>query len=214
MTRALFLLYWSGALVVALATLRIAVLPLDVVMQHMAHYRTLAPVGLWTHLVFGSIALALAPFQTWAGLRARRPAVHRLLGRVYVASVAIGAVGSLLLLPAFAGSAFAATGFAVLAVLWLASTAMGLAHARARRFDLHRRWMLRSVALTLTAVTLRLIMAPLLATGWSVVETYEITAWLSWLVNLTVVETMLRRSGRPASAKGDRGAAGPELGGR
>ena len=32
-------------------------------------------------------------------------------------------------------------------------------------------------------------MAPLMVMGWTVAETYEVTAWGSWLLTLGVVET-------------------------
>jgi hypothetical protein len=51
----------------------------------------------------------------------------------------------------------------------------------------HRWWMQRSLALTFSAVTLRVIMAPLMASGWTVAQTYDVTAWGSWLLNLGVL---------------------------
>ncbi len=186
-------LFWTGSLLIALATLRALVLPMDLVMPNMAHYLTDAPLALIAHLVGGPLALALAPFQLWAGLRQRRPALHRWTGRLYVLSVAVGGVGALALVPDFTGSAFAAAGFVALGVLWLAFTGLGIWHARAGDLAAHRRWMLRSVALTFGAVTLRLIMAPLMAAGWSVNDTYLITAWGCWVPNLIVIEYWLRR---------------------
>lgn len=53
--------------------------------------------------------------------------------------------------------------------------------------------MIRSVALTFGAVMLRVYMTPLMASGWSVPETYQITAWASWVPNLIVVEWWFRR---------------------
>ena len=186
-------LFWISSLAVALASLRWLVLPFDLAMPNMAHFQTDAPLGLIAHLVGGPLALLLAPFQLWAGLRARRPGLHRALGRLYGLAILIGAVGSLALVPSFTGTAFAAVGFVVLAGLWLVTTGLGIRAARARDFATHRRWMLRSVALTFAAVTLRVMMAPLMAAGWSVDETYQITAWGCWLVNLAVVEALLWR---------------------
>lgn len=185
--------FWAGSLLIALATLRALVLPLDLVMPNMAHYLTDAPLALVAHLVGGPLALALAPFQLWAGLRRRWPALHRWTGRVYAASIVVGGVGALALVPDFTGGTFAAAGFVALGLAWLATTGLGIWHARAGDLAAHRRWMLRSVALTFGAVTLRLIMAPLMAAGWSVNDTYLITAWGCWVPNLIVIEWWLRR---------------------
>jgi len=81
----------------------------------------------------------------------------------------------------------------ILAVLWVGTTVLGIWAAIQRDFAAHRRWMLRSVALTFAAVTLRVIMAPLMLSGWSVTDTYLITAWAAWIPNLLLVEWYLRR---------------------
>lgn len=187
------LVFWTGSLLIALATLRVLILPIGVVMPNMAHYVGDAPLALVAHLVGGPLALALAPFQLWAGLRSRRPGLHRWTGRFYGLSVALGGVGALALVPDFTGSTFAAAGFVGLGLAWLVTTGLGIWHARAGDLAAHRRWMLRSVALTFGAVTLRLIMAPLMAAGWSVNDTYLITAWGCWVPNLIVLEYWLRR---------------------
>jgi len=191
-------LFWIASLAVGLMSLRWLVLPMDLAMPNMAHFQTDAPLALIAHLTGGPLALLLAPFQLWSGLRARRPGLHRALGRLYGLAILIGALGSLALVPAFTGSSFAAAGFVALAALWLATTALGIRAARARDFVRHRRWMLRSVALTFAAVTLRVMMAPLMAAGWSVNETYQVTAWGCWLVNLAVIEALLWRRRRLA----------------
>ena len=191
-------LFWIASLAVGLMSLRWLVLPMDLAMPNMAHFQTDAPLALIAHLTGGPLALLLAPFQLWSGLRARRPGVHRALGRIYGLAILIGSLGSLALVPAFTGSSFAAAGFVALALLWLATTALGIRAARARDFVRHRRWMLRSVALTFAAVTLRVMMAPLMAAGWSVNETYQVTAWGCWLVNLAVIEALLWRRRRLA----------------
>ena len=85
------------------------------------------------------------------------------------------------------------TGFLLLAILWIVFTALGVAQAWQGNFAAHRAWMLRSVALTFAAVMLRIYMAPMVASGWTVVETYDVTAWASWVPNLLAVEWALRR---------------------
>ncbi|MEZ5751629.1 MAG: DUF2306 domain-containing protein [Paracoccaceae bacterium] len=193
MPRALNLLIWIGALSVALVSYRVLIAPIDLVMQHMAHYAASAPVAMWGHILFGPLALAIVPFQFHAGLRRGRPALHRWMGRVYALSVAVAALSSLALLPQFQGQGWVGAGFGMLAILWIATTALAVVAARRRDFVQHRRWMLRSAALCFAAVSLRIIMAPLMAMGWSVVETYQVTAWGSWLLTLGAVEWWMRR---------------------
>jgi uncharacterized membrane protein len=181
------------SVLVAVMALRALVMPIPLVMPAMAHYLPDMPVPVWGHVVFAPLALALAPVQLSARLRARRPRLHRVTGYVYAGSILIAAASSLALLPRFLGTGFAAAGFAALAVLWVAFTALGIQAARNGDFAAHRRFMIRSATLSFAAVTLRLIMAPLLAAGWTVPETYQITAWGSWVPMLLAVEVWLRR---------------------
>ena len=164
----------------------------------MVHYLPAVPLPLFAHILGAPLALALAPFQLWQGLRKSRPRLHRRAGYTYVTAVVIAGAGSLLMLPHFLGSASAAAGFLIMAVLWIGLTLRGVFLARAGDYAAHRRFMLRSVAVTFGAVTLRLIMPPLIAQGWSVVETYQITAWASWLPNLIAVEIYLRAKSKRA----------------
>jgi uncharacterized membrane protein len=146
------------------------------------------------HFFAAGLALLLAPVQLSRRLRRRLPRLHRLGGWTYAAAVLLGALSGLSLAANAQGGLASGSGFAALALLWLGVTARGIAHAVAGRHDLHRRWMWRSVALTFSAVTLRLILglgAGLLQLPF--LPVYIAAAWLCWLVNLAVCEALLRR---------------------
>lgn len=191
------LIFATLCLLVALTSLRFLVAPFDLVMAHMAHYLPDRAVAAYAHMILGPVALAALPVQMNAGLRARRPALHRAVGRVAALSMIGAGAAALALLPRFQGSGFAAAGFATLGVLWIGFTLVAVQAARARNFARHRAFMLRAAALTFGAVTLRIYMAPLMAQGWTVVETYDVTAWGSWLPTLLAVEVWLAKSKRP-----------------
>jgi uncharacterized membrane protein len=198
-------LFWFFCLGIAVFSLAVAALVTamgtDQAAPHLLHYVADHRVPLYLHIVFGPVALLLLPFQFWAGLRNRNRRVHRSLGYLYVVSVAFAALGALLLLPRFAGSAWATAGFALLATLWLVTTARAVLFARAGRTDEHRAWMMRSAALTFAAVVLRLMTLPLMGTGMSLTQSYDVTAWASWMLPLMVVEWRLRRSLPPTPAQ-------------
>jgi len=180
-------------LLTALVSTRAYFLPLDVVMENMVGYVTTMPWGLWGHLIFAPLAIALAPVQLSTTLRARWPRLHRISGYLYGGAILLGGLASLGLSFAFTGTDWARLGFILLALFWMGSTGYGISRAIAGDYRAHRRWMLRSVAFTFAAVTLRLIMPVLLASGWTVLETYDLTAWASWLINILAVEWWLRR---------------------
>ena len=195
--------YWIFAvlsLLVAVSSLRGLIAPLSLVMPNMAHFLTEAPWRLWAHILGGPLALALAPLQLSVWLRRRWPRVHRWSGRLYGAAVLITGLAGMTLAPTSDASNFTWAGFVVLGVLWLFSTFKGIQFAMRGDLARHRWWMERSIALTFAAVTLRLIMYPLMASGWSVAQTYDITAWGSWVLNLAILEIWQRK--RKAAPEG------------
>jgi len=195
---------WYGifaflCIAIALVSTRVFFLPVDVVMPNMLGYVTSMPIGLWGHLIFAPLAMVLVPVQLSTRLRARWPRIHRVSGYVSGVAILVAGLSSLGLAVTFEGSDWARTGFALLGLMWIGFTAIGISYAIRGDYARHRAWMLRSIAMTGAAVTLRLIMPVLMANGWSVLETYDVTAWASWGINLAIVECWLRR--RPALAK-------------
>ena len=188
----------SGA--IALMSLRSLFAPLAMVMPNMVHFLQDAPLALWGHILGGPLVLALAPVQVSRAFRARWPRAHRISGRFYGAGVLIAGLSALALVPTAEASLFARAGFTVLALVWIGSTGRGIWLARAGDFEAHRRWMLRSLALTFGAVTLRLIMTPLMAMGWTVAQTYDVTAWGCWVPSLILLDLWFANRPRPALA--------------
>ena len=165
------------------------------------------PWGIFSHAMFGSLALLAGPFQLRRDLRVRHPRVHRLLGRAYVgAALGTGATGLLMALHSSGGPS-THLGFGALAVLTLATTWTGVARIRAGDVAAHRAWMLRSVALIFAGVTLR-IEQPLLmaAYGGAFAPAYQLVAWLCWLPNLAWAEWHLSRSRAVAPVPAPSGA--------
>jgi uncharacterized membrane protein len=152
------------------------------------------PWGIYPHAFFGALALGLGPLQFHQGLRLRRRALHRTLGKLYVASCLFaGTAGVYMAFYAFGGWP-ARMGFGTLAMLLLIITSR--AYAAARRVDIatHRAWMLRSYALIFAAVTLRLELPLLIAAFGDFLAAYRTVAWLSWVPNLLWAEWYVRRS--------------------
>lgn len=200
MSRIGYILFFVFCLLVALTSLRFLVFPMEQAMGWMNHHVAAAPVAAYGHMLFGPLALALAPLQFSTGLRRRRPALHRILGRIAAMSMVIAGAAALALLPGFKGTPFAAAGFAALGGLWIGFTLIAVQAARVRDLARHRAFMMRATALSFGAVMLRILMAPLMARGWTVVETYDVTAWGCWLPSLLLVELWLARQRKRAPA--------------
>lgn len=151
---------------------------------------------LTVHAGFALVALTIGPFQFLRGLRTRRPRLHRWMGRTYVlACLVAGAAGLLLALGATTGPVSTA-GFGLLAVLWLFTTGKAWTSAMNRRFDEHRRWMIRSFALTFAAVTLRLYLPFAFFSPWGYDDTYRAISFLCWVPNLLFAEGYVRARAR------------------
>ena len=145
------------------------------------------------HVAGAATALLIGAAQFVGPLRRRWPAAHRWTGRVYAVACLIGGLGGLMLAPGSTAGPVASWGFGLLALAWMATTAMGWRMALGRDLVAHRRWMIRSWALTLAAVTLRLQMVGVAFMPVDGVEAYRVIAWLCWVPNLIVAEAWLRR---------------------
>ena len=167
------------------------------------------PLAALVHFTGGAIALAVGPFQFSARLRARALPVHRWSGRIYVISILASGVAGLTLAVNSTAGGWARWGFGLLAVAWLATTTVGYLRVRGGNVTGHRRWMIRSYALTLAAVTLRLYMPRAMVMDWPMEIAYPAIAWLCWVPNLFVAEWIVRSSARPVprSALAERSAA-------
>jgi uncharacterized membrane protein len=146
------------------------------------------------HATGAAIALMIGPFQFIRARSGRRPPWHRVSGPAYLAACLIAAPAGFVLALGTTAGPVAATGFGVLAVVWLYVNLRGLQAVLAGRYVEHGRWMARSYALTFAAVNLRLYLVLGGALGLDVAQVYVATAWISWIPNLAVMEAWLRRS--------------------
>ena len=123
------------------------------------------------------------------------PQVHRLFGKLYVGLVLLISTPSGLVMAYYAnGGWMAQTSFVILSLLWWWFTYQGYCTARKLDFLAHKKWMRRSYALTLSAITLRLFQMLL---GYLIyidpVTQYIFVSWASWVFNLFLVELWMTR---------------------
>lgn len=152
------------------------------------------PLGVpWlvVHVAGAVTALVLGSLQFLPVLR--RAGAHRWIGRTYVLGCLVGGLGGLILAPGSTAGPIASAGFGSLAVLWLAVNVLGWQAAAQGRLDEHRRWMIRSWALTLAAVTLRLYLPMVMMLDLPFLPWYRAISFLCWVPNLLVAELYLRR---------------------
>ena len=197
---------WAGwgtllllATLVGVVSLRYA-LPVVPFPSSLPNFRTRHD-WLIAHAVCSSVALLIGPWQFLIWVRRRWLRLHRWIGRIYCTAVGLGWIASLPIAShAFAGLVSSA-GFLTLGALWVGSTAAGYFTIRAGRVEEHRKWMIRSYALTAAAITLRIYLPLLPLTGISFENSYRIIAWACWIPNLIFAEWLIRRARRTTDSE-------------
>jgi hypothetical protein len=166
---------------------------------------------LWKYAFF--IHVYVSVFSLIAGLsqfsktiQAKYAKIHRVFGYLYVVIILFLGAPSGFVISLYANGGYVAqSSFALLATLWWITTSCAIVAAKNKDWQKHEYWMIRSYALTLSAVTLRgwkVMLVPVVEA--SPMELYRIVAWLSWTLNLCVAEIIIYRkkikSNRPQSA--------------
>lgn len=137
-------------------------------------------------LLFGFLQFFDHSSKTWK-------LIHRISGYQYVFLLLVFAAPSGLYMGLYANGGFwSKISFILLAILWWASTFLAMQKIRKQQFTSHRNWMIRSYALCLSAVTLRLWKVVLVYLfQLSPMDTYQIIAWLGWIPNLLIAEFII-----------------------
>ena len=166
-------------------------------------------VALVIHVPAASLAAVLGALQLVPRVRANRQR-HRLIGRTFLAvgTLAFVVTGIPLALTTPDGNV---TRFGVLvpALLWPVLAVTAWRAIRGGEVTRHREWMTRLYALTLFAITARMVTPLLLLLQVPVMDSRyggdvqaAVTAsipygqWLGWIVNLTIAELIIRRTRR------------------
>lgn len=160
--------------------------------------------ALYVHASAAGLALLLSPLQFAARIRRSKPRLHRTIGKVVLAAIAVAGVAGLVLSFVNEAGLVGVFGFGGLALAWLGSATCAYRAARSRDFTNHRRWAIRTFALTYAGVTLRLqtivfvtLQVALGAdAGAAFDRAYYVVTFSCWVPNLVVAEWYLRRGNR------------------
>ena len=162
-------------------------------------------VAFFSH-VFSSILVLIAGLiQFSRRIRIHYPLLHRKIGIFYVGTILLVSAPTGFIMALHANGGLASKfSFVLQSVLWIIFTATAFKSALQRNWEKHRAMMIRSFALTLSAISLR-------AFKWFIVhvwelppmDTYRIVAWAGWGINLIIAEIIIRRSTIPIKTKKD-----------
>lgn len=152
-------------------------------------------IAFFVHVYASMLVLAAGFTQFSSQIQSFYPRVHRALGYVYVTNVLLITGPAALVMSIYAnGGITSKIAFGLLAIGWISTTAIAFRKAAIGDFVGHRNFMIRSYALTLSALTLR-------AWKWSISNTlevppmdvYRMVAWLGWVPNILIAEMLIRR---------------------
>jgi len=161
--------------------------------MHAGRYVASRRAGLLLHIASGTIALLVGPVQLWLGLGRTRLGLHRRLGLLYVASVALGSASAFYLASTTRLGWVFGAGLTGLGVAWLVTTGLALAAIRRRQILQHAEWMIRSYVVTFAFVTFRLVWAAFHAAEVGTLpEQLAAASWLCWSAPLLFTEAILQ----------------------
>lgn len=144
--------------------------------------------------VFSSMLVLIAGFSQFSTvLQKKRALLHRRLGYLYVINILLVTGPAGLVMSFYAnGGPLSRIAFVTLSVLWMSFTAIALYKAIKKDFIAHRNFMIRSYALTLSALSLRAWKVLLAATtDMGPMDRYRLIAWLGWGLNLLIAEMII-----------------------
>jgi uncharacterized membrane protein len=164
---------------------------------HLDYYRA----AFYAHIFSSPLVLASGALLFSNYILKNWPKLHRYAGRIYVGLLLLVSAPSGFVMGFHANGGWAAQlSFLLLTPMWWWFTWKGFDSARKRQFAAHRNWMLRSYALTLSAVSLRAMQ--MLLGHFSALDhqtQYVLVSWAAWVGNLAVVEWLIYRRTKKAA---------------
>lgn len=156
---------------------------------HLPYYK----IAFFIH-VFSALFVLLAGFTQFSKtIRTRQYWLHKWSGWLYVGVTVLLAAPSGLIIGFYANGGWSSQlAFCLLAILWFVFTISAVFKAIKKDISAHQKWMIRSFALALSALTLRAWKYVIvLAFHPRPMDTYRIVAWLGWVLNLVIAEIII-----------------------
>lgn len=147
-------------------------------------------IAFYMHISVGVIILLSGLAQFSKKIRKESLEFHRNLGKIYVLAVLfLSAPGGFIMAFYAESGILAQIAFVILAILWFYYTYMAYRYIKVKNIQEHENYMIRSYALTLAAVFLRLYIAiGIMAFGIRNDLSYIVISYISWIPNLAIAE--------------------------
>lgn len=158
---------------------------------HLRHYQ----IAFFSHVYSSIFILILGAPQFMDSFRIRFPYIHRFFGMVYVVCILCVSAPSGLIMGIYGyGGIISQISFVILSTLWFYFTLLAFSFIKKRMIVKHKKYMILSYSLTLSAITLRLSKQLLgIFTEIHRYEIYQISSWIGWVVNLLIAYLIVQR---------------------
>lgn len=152
-------------------------------------------ISFFVHITTSLFVLLFGVFQFSKYIKIRFPKIHKTFGFAYLLLVLLFAAPSSLVMGFYAnGGIWAKMSFIVLAILWWVFTYNSFIAIKIKDFVQHQNYSIRSYALTLSAISLRLLVVCL--PHFFIINSsdmYTLISFLSWIPNLIIAECIIHR---------------------
>lgn len=159
---------------------------------HLKHWR----YSFYIHVFTSILIITSGLFQFSKTILNKYTKIHRVSGFIYLFTTLLISGPAALVMSFYANGSYPAqTSFVILSILWLGTTFLAYYYVRKKDYEKHGKWMVRSYALTLSAVSLRLYsyLFDVFYLRMDPVDLYILLSWLSWTVNLVLAEILIKR---------------------
>lgn len=154
-------------------------------------------IAFYIHISFGAFAMLTGWPQFVEKWRQQKMNLHRTLGKIYLISVLISGITGFYIALYATGGIIASLGFIGMSLVWLLTSTQAYRKIINLNINSHRKWMIRSYAITFSAVSLRLWLPALqFGIGLDFMTSYKIVAWISWVLNLFIAEWIINRTNK------------------
>lgn len=158
---------------------------------HLKYWRA----SFYIHVFTSPIVIISGLFQFNRWILKNYARIHRISGYAYIVTVLFITGPAAFIMSLWAnGGRIAQFSFVLLSILWIFFTYLAYYHVKKGSIDRHAKWMLRSYALTLSAVTLRFYayLFDVFNLDIGPKETYILLAYIAWIPNLLIAELLIK----------------------
>lgn len=149
----------------------------------------------YIHVFTSIFCLVAGMTQFSTSLRLKNPQLHRQIGKIYVYSILLINFPVALVMAYYAnGFLPSKIAFFILDILWFWFTLKAVIEIKRKNVQAHQNFMIRSYALTFSAITLRtwkIVISSLIEIDPETL--YMIDAWLGFVPNLIIAELLIRK---------------------